>query len=41
MLSGFLVTQVIRGVLLSLLYAADAGTRFYCTMELTSDSLFR
>nr|BBJ70603.1 cytochrome b [Benedenia seriolae]BBJ70615.1 cytochrome b [Benedenia seriolae]BBJ70627.1 cytochrome b [Benedenia seriolae]BBJ70639.1 cytochrome b [Benedenia seriolae]BBJ70651.1 cytochrome b [Benedenia seriolae] len=40
MISGFLVIQIISGIILSLLYVADVNLSFPCIMELTNDSLF-
>nr|YP_009745463.1 cytochrome b [Tetraonchus monenteron]QIH29909.1 cytochrome b [Tetraonchus monenteron] len=40
MISGFLALQLISGIILSLLYAADQSFSFFIVMELTNDSLF-
>nr|YP_011003936.1 cytochrome b [Dactylogyrus simplex]WPS93114.1 cytochrome b [Dactylogyrus simplex] len=40
MIAGFLALQVISGIILSLLYVADANLSFPCVMEVTGDSLF-
>lgn len=40
MISGFLVVQIITGMILSLLYVADVGLRFPCIMDVTYDSMF-
>nr|QWV61011.1 cytochrome b [Euryhaliotrema johni] len=40
MISGFLVVQIITGIILSLLYVADVGLSFPCVMEVTNDSVF-
>lgn len=40
MISGFLALQLIRGIILSLLYVADSGLSFHCVVELTKDRFF-
>nr|UDU84918.1 cytochrome b [Glypthelmins quieta] len=40
MISCFLVIQVVSGVILSFLYAADSGYSFSCVLDFTSESLF-
>lgn len=39
-ISGFLVFQVISGIILSFLYVADSRIRFGCVLQLTKDDLF-
>nr|YP_006460023.1 cytochrome b [Tetrancistrum nebulosi]ADN44059.1 cytochrome b [Tetrancistrum nebulosi] len=40
MISGFLVIQLVSGIILSLLYVADVNLSFPCVMEITNDSMF-
>lgn len=40
LIRGFLVVQVVSGVILSLLYTADSGLRFSCVLSFTKDDLF-
>lgn len=40
LISGFLVVQLVSGIILSLLYTADSGIRFSCVVSFTKDGLF-
>nr|UFQ88466.1 cytochrome b [Rhinebothriidae sp. DJM-2021] len=40
MISGFMVLQVLTGVILSFMYVADVQLSFQCVMDLSNDSFF-
>lgn len=40
MISRFLALQVVSGIILSFLYVADRGLRFYCVVDFTKGGLF-
>lgn len=40
LISGFLVIQIVSGIILSLLYTADSGISFSCVVLFTNDGLF-
>nr|YP_009414356.1 cytochrome b [Dactylogyrus lamellatus]ALP29096.1 cytochrome b [Dactylogyrus lamellatus] len=40
MISGFLVAQIISGIILSLLYVADSLLSFPCVMNITNEDMF-
>lgn len=40
MIRVFLVLQIVSGIILSLLYVADAGLRFGCVLDFINEGLF-